>query len=166
MLPGTHLVGDYNSENVQAALCVGEYFGIDRAAAEQAIREYVPANNRSQLLHTDRNTVVVDAYNANVTSMTAALTVFKGDTVILGDMLELGEYSTEEHKAILRLVREKAFANVFLVGAEFGKVAEKERCFANVEEFADYLKTHPLTGKSILLKGSHGIRLEKLIELL
>ena len=164
MLHGTHLVGDYNSENVQAALCVGEYFGIERSVAEQAIRDYVPANNRSQLLKTKFNTVVIDAYNANVTSMTAALTAFSGDTVILGDMLELGEYSEAEHEAIVKLLRKRGFKEVLLVGSEFEKVAGDFASFADVEALKLYLTTHPLQGRHILLKGSHGIHLEKVIE--
>ena len=122
MLQGTHLVGDYNAENIQAALCVGEYFGIPREEGEAAIRAYVPDNNRSQLLKTDKNTVVVDAYNANVTSMTAAIGAFTGDTLILGDMLELGEFSAAEHQHIVDLIREKGFTEVYLVGDEFGNL--------------------------------------------
>ena len=166
MLSGTRLVGDYNSENIQAAICVGDYFGISRDAAEQAIRNYVPANNRSQLLQTEHNTVVVDAYNANVTSMTAALEAFKGDTIILGDMLELGSYSEQEHKAIVDIIRQKAFTCVLLVGSEFGKTAGDYKVFPSVEELIIYLKNNPLSGRNILLKGSHGIHLEKVIEFL
>lgn len=166
MLSGTNLVGDYNSENVQAALCVGEYFGISREDGEAAIRAYVPANNRSQLLNTSKNTVVVDAYNANVTSMTAAISAFKGDTLILGDMLELGDFSAAEHRNIVNLIAERGFENVCLVGNEFGQIDCPYLRFANVEELRQHLTEHPLTGRHILLKGSHGIHLEKLIDVL
>ena len=166
MLEGTHLVGDYNSENVQAALCVGEYFGIPRKEGEAAIRAYIPANNRSQLLQTERNTVVVDAYNANVTSMTAAIEAFKGDTLILGDMLELGTYSHEEHQHIVDLIKQKGFTEVYLVGDEFGATDTSFLKFANVDHLRLSLAIHPLAGRTILLKGSHGIHLEKLIEVL
>lgn len=166
MLQGTHLVGDYNSENVQAAICVGRYFGISQEQAEEAIRAYIPANNRSQRLETGKNIVIVDAYNANVTSMTAAITAFKGDTLILGDMLELGEYSEPEHQNIVNLIREKGVENVYLVGAEFGKTTCDYRKFASTAELKAQLEAAPLTDRHILLKGSHGIHLEQLIEVL
>ncbi|MCQ2334221.1 MAG: UDP-N-acetylmuramoyl-tripeptide--D-alanyl-D-alanine ligase [Paludibacteraceae bacterium] len=166
MLQDTHLVGDYNSENVQAALCVGEYMGIGREQGEKAIRAYIPQNNRSQLLDTQHNTVIVDAYNANVTSMNAALSAFRGDTLILGDMRELGEYSASEHQALVDLIATKSFKHVYLVGTEFGKTTapvEYQR-FENVEALKEHLAKSPLIGCHILLKGSHGIHLEKLIE--
>jgi len=166
MLEGTHLVGDYNSENVQAALCVGEYFGISRAEGEAAIRDYVPENNRSQLLKTPKNTVVVDAYNANVTSMTAAIEAFQGDTLILGDMLELGEFSASEHQHITDLIKQKGFENVLLVGKEFAGTDCTFRKFADAEQLHEELVQHPLEGRTVLLKGSHGIHLEKLIDVL
>lgn len=165
MLQDTHLVGDYNSENIQAALCVGQYFGISREQGEAAIRAYVPANNRSQRMETGKNIVIVDAYNANVTSMTAALDAFKGDTLILGDMLELGDYSQEEHQNIVNLIQKKGFEQVYLVGNEFKKTACTYTKFANVDEIKAHLEAHPITHAHILLKGSHGIHLEKLIDL-
>jgi len=163
MIEGTKLVGEYNSENVQAALTVGEYFGIPREEGEAAIRAYVPQNNRSQLLQTEKNTVVVDAYNANVTSMNAAIGSFTGDTLILGDMRELGDYSAAEHQALVDLIQEKQFADVYLVGAEFGKTACDYKKYADAEALLAYLAEHPLEGRKILLKGSHGIHLEKII---
>lgn len=173
MLSGTHLVGDYNSENIQAALCIGEYFGIPREQGEAAIRAYVPDNNRSQLLKTAKNTLVVDAYNANVTSMTAAIEAFHGDTLILGDMLELGEYSAEEHQHIVDLVASKNYSDVYLVGDEFGKTncqLPNTQCqfakYTNADQLRLTLAIHPLQGRTILLKGSHGMHLEKLIEVL
>ncbi len=166
MLSGTQLVGDYNSENIQAALCVGEYFGIPRTQGEAAIREYVPQNNRSQLLKTEKNVVIVDAYNANVTSMTAAIKAFNGDTLILGDMLELGAYSAAEHQNIVDLIREKGFTDVYLVGAEFGKTHCDFDKYTNADQLRLAIALRPITGKKILLKGSHGIHLEKIIEVL
>ena len=166
MLAGTHLVGDYNSENIQAALCVGEYFGISREEGEAAIRTYKPDNNRSQLLKTSRNTVVVDAYNANVTSMTASIEAFQGDTLILGDMLELGEYSTAEHQHIVDLLKQKGYTSVYLVGNEFAKTDCDFYKYSSAEQLRLSLALHPLSGRTILLKGSHGIHLEKLIEVL
>ena len=166
MLSGTQLVGDYNSENIQAALCVGEYFGIPRTQGEAAIREYVPQNNRSQLLKTEKNVVIVDAYNANVTSMTAAIKAFNGDTLILGDMLELGAYSAAEHQNIVDLIREQGFTDVYLVGAEFGKTNCDFDKYTNADQLRLAIALRPITGKKILLKGSHGIHLEKIIEVL
>ncbi len=167
MLSGTQLVGDYNSENIQAALCIGEYFGVSREKGEAAIRAYVPTNNRSQLLQTANNTIIVDAYNANVTSMTAAINAFEGDTLILGDMLELGDYSLQEHQAIINLIRENGFQDVYLVGNEFAATEHQPfLVFSAVEQLRLALAIKPLKGRRILLKGSHGIHLEKLIEIL
>lgn len=166
MPDGTHLVGEYNAENVSAALAVGEHFGISREEGLAAIRAYVPQNNRSQLLQTENNTVVVDAYNANVTSMTAAIAAFKGNTLILGDMLELGEYSHDEHQHIVDMIREKQFEQVYLIGGEFAATEHPYASFATVDELNAYLQEHPLVGRNILLKGSHGIHLEKAISML
>lgn len=166
MLSGTNLVGDYNSENVQAAICVGEYFGVTRENAEKAIRDYVPTNNRSQLRQTDKNTIVIDAYNANPTSMQAAIQSFKGNCFILGDMLELGEYSHLEHQNIVNLLTEAKAENVFLIGKEFSATTAHFPVFENVIAFRTYLEEHPLTNKHILLKGSRGIKLEQILDIL
>ena len=170
MLSGTKLVGAYNSENIQAAICVGEYFGIPREQAEAAIREYVPQNNRSQLLHTEHNTVVVDAYNANVTSMNAAIRSFEGDTLILGDMRELGDYAAAEHQAIIDYIKHLPLKEVMLVGEEFGKThcpqadTPARFCkFRDADALIEHLKEQPIAGRQILLKASHGILLEKVI---
>lgn len=163
MLEGTKLVGEYNSENVQAALAVGEYFGISREDGEAAIRAYVPANNRSQLMQTEKNTVVVDAYNANVTSMNAAIGSFTGDTLILGDMREMGDYSAQEHQALVDLVQRRGFKEVYLVGGELMGTRCDFQKFADADSLIAYLAENPLEGRKILLKGSHGIHLEKVI---
>lgn len=167
MLPGTQLVGEYNSENIQAAIAVGAHFGIDRETAEAAIRAYTPTNNRSQLMHTEKNTVVVDAYNANVTSMTAAINAFQGDTLILGDMLELGAYSLEEHQRMVERIAEKGFKEVYLVGGEFMQTNCPYLKFASVEQLTLYLTLHQsIESRHILVKGSRGIHLEKILALL
>ena len=163
MPEGTHLVGAYNSENVQAALCVGKYFGVSEEKALEAIRAYVPSNNRSQLMQTERNTVVVDAYNANPTSMQAAINAFKGDTYILGGMRELGEYSHLEHQNIVNMLAERKAETVLLVGDEYNQTTAPYPIFADVEALCAYLQAHPLTAKNILLKGSRGNQLEKAI---
>jgi UDP-N-acetylmuramoyl-tripeptide--D-alanyl-D-alanine ligase len=166
MPEGTHLVGNYNAENVSAAICVGKYFGVSEEQALDAIRAYIPSNNRSQLLQTERNTVVIDAYNANPTSMTAAINSFKGNTYILGGMRELGEYSHLEHQNIVNMLLERKADTVLLVGEEYKQTTAPYPIFADVEELCEYLQKQPLAGKTILLKGSRGNQLEKAIPFL
>jgi UDP-N-acetylmuramyl pentapeptide synthase len=166
MPEGTHLVGGYNAENVSAAICVGAYFGVSKEAALVAIRAYIPSNNRSQLLQTERNTVVVDAYNANPTSMSAAIKAFKGDCYILGAMRELGEYSHLEHQNIVNMLLERKADTVLLVGDEYKDTTAPYPIYDNVEALCEALRTSPLTGRTILLKGSRSNQLEKVIPLL
>lgn len=162
----THLVGGYNAENVSAAICVGRYFGVSEEAALAAIRAYIPSNNRSQLMQTGRNTVVVDAYNANPTSMTAAINAFKGNCFILGAMRELGDYSHLEHQNIVNMLLERKADRVLLVGEEYKATTAPYPIFNNVEDLCAYLQTEPLTGYTILLKGSRSNQLEKVIPFL
>ncbi len=175
MLPeGTHLVGGYNAENVSAAICVGAYFGISREQALEAIRAYVPTNNRSQLMQTERNTVIVDAYNANPTSMTAAINAFansqrptaNGQCYILGAMRELGEYSRLEHQNIVNMLLERKADKVLLVGEEYKQTTAPYPVFENIEALCAYLQEQPLSGYTILLKGSRSNQMEKVIPLL
>ncbi len=163
MPEGTHLVGAYNAENVSAALCVGKHFGVSEETALAAIRAYVPTNNRSQLLQTDRNTVVVDAYNANPTSMTAAINAFRGDTYILGAMRELGEYSHTEHQNIVNMLLERKADTVLLVGEEYSNTTAPYPVFTDTDALCDYLQAHPITGARVLLKGSRSNQLENVI---
>ena len=162
----THLVGGYNAENVSAAICVGRYFGVSEEAALAAIRAYIPSNNRSQLMQTDRNTIVVDAYNANPTSMTAAINAFKGNCYILGAMRELGEYSHLEHQNIVNMLLERKADRVLLVGEEYKATTAPYPIFNNVDDLCAYLQTEPLSGYTILLKGSRSNQLEKVIPFL
>ena len=166
MPSGTHLVGEYNAENVSAAICVGEYFGIPREQALAAIRQYVPTNNRSQAMQTANNQLIVDAYNANPTSMQAAINAFKGDTYILGAMRELGEYSHLEHQNIVNMLAERKAENVFLVGEEYMRTTSPYPVFENVEQLHKYLEMNPLRDKNILLKGSRSTQMEKLLDVL
>ena len=166
MPSGTHLVGEYNAENVSAAICVGEYFGISREQALEAIRQYVPTNNRSQSMQTASNQLIVDAYNANPTSMQAAINAFKGDTYILGAMRELGDYSHLEHQNIVNMLAERKAENVFLVGEEYLQTTSPYPVFENVEQLHKYLEDNPIKGKHILLKGSRSTRMEKLLDVL
>jgi UDP-N-acetylmuramoyl-tripeptide--D-alanyl-D-alanine ligase len=166
MPEGTHLVGGYNAENVSAAICVGEYFGISKEAALAAIRAYVPSNNRSQLMQTGRNTVVVDAYNANPTSMTAAINAFKGNCFILGAMRELGDYSHLEHQNIVNMLLERKADKVLLVGEEYKSTTAPYPIYDSVEALCEQLQKEPLEGCTVLLKGSRSNQLEKVIPLL
>ena len=163
MPEGTHLVGGYNAENVSAALCVGEYFGVSREAGLAAVRAYVPSNNRSQLMQTEKNTVVVDAYNANPTSMQAAINAFKGNCYILGAMRELGEYSHLEHQNIVNMLLERKAEKVLLVGEEYQETTAPYPVFADVDALSEYLQREPLSGYTVLLKGSRSNQLEKVI---
>ncbi len=166
MPDGTHLVGEYNAENVSAAICVGEHFGISREQALEAIRQYVPTNNRSQKMQTDNNQLIVDAYNANPTSMQAAINAFKGDTYILGAMRELGEYSHLEHQNIVNMLAERKADIVFLVGEEYMQTTSPYPVFENVEQLHKHFEEQPLKGKKILLKGSRSTQMEKLLDVL
>ena len=166
MPDGTHLVGEYNAENVSAAICVGAHFGISREQALEAIRQYVPTNNRSQKMQTANNQLIVDAYNANPTSMQAAINAFKGDTYILGAMRELGEYSHLEHQNIVNMLAERKAENVFLVGEEYMQTTSPYPVFENVEMLHKHLEEQPIKGKNILLKGSRSTQMEKLLDVL
>ena len=166
MPDGTRLIGAYNAENVSAALCVGEYFGIDREQGLEAIRQYVPTNNRSQSMQTVHNHLIVDAYNANPTSMQAAINAFKGDTYILGAMRELGEYAHLEHQNIVNMLAERKADTVFLVGEEYLQTTSPYPVYEKVEQLYEYLVANPLKGKNILLKGSRSTRMEKLLDVL
>jgi UDP-N-acetylmuramoyl-tripeptide--D-alanyl-D-alanine ligase len=165
----SQLIGQYNFENILAAVCVGVYFGLKDLEITSAIENYVPSNNRSQLTRTAKNTLILDAYNANPSSLTAAIENFsllEGDkVVVVGDMLELGSESTQEHRNIAVLIASKKFSNVLYVGEEFGKLkAEFEaHFFNNTDQALDWLNAHPIEGATILVKGSRGVKLEKLI---
>ena len=166
MPAGTNLVGEYNAENVSAAICVGEHFGIFREQALEAIRQYVPTNNRSQHMQTAHNQLVVDAYNANPTSMQAAISVFNGDTFILGAMRELGDYTHLEHQNIVNMLAERKADMVFLVGKEYRLTTSPYPIFDTVEELHAYLEQHPLRDRKILLKGSRSTKMETLLDIL
>ena len=175
----TNLVGAYNADNVMAALAVGTYFGVPADQALAAIAAYVPSNNRSQMMTTGRNTLIVDAYNANPTSVEAALNNFaiaeaSEKVIMLGDMLELGEDSLEEHKAALERALGLNPDMLCLVGSEFGRALEYfPECdekgmvwFETSSELAGYIIENPLEGALVLIKGSRGTRMEKVIEAL
>lgn len=162
----TQLVGAYNLPNALAATAIGAYFNISSTEIQEALEAYEPRNKRSQLTQTERNTLIIDAYNANPTSMSAAIDNFKQMTVdakvlILGDMRELGADSLKEHAHIVALLNEAAFNTVLLVGDQFCEVAGSFTCFKTTAALNEYLASHPFTGQYILIKGSRGIQLEK-----
>ncbi|MEE1090299.1 MAG: UDP-N-acetylmuramoyl-tripeptide--D-alanyl-D-alanine ligase [Paludibacteraceae bacterium] len=173
----THFVGAYNLDNMLAAITVGLHFGVNEKDICDAISNYVPANNRSQLTKTERNTLIVDAYNANPTSMMAAIDNFdimegENKMAILGDMLELGEQSELEHKNIVRRLMESKIEKIILVGKEFSKcIMNNAQCtidtrFVVYESLDAMLETQciaSLQSQLVLLKGSNGIGLYKLI---
>jgi UDP-N-acetylmuramoyl-tripeptide--D-alanyl-D-alanine ligase len=172
-LAKSNLIGKYNFENIMAAITVGNYFGVPGTSIDSSINCYFPRNNRSQLVKTQRNTLIIDCYNANPTSMEAAImnlydTNEKNKTLILGDMLELGKESDNEHKKILQLIESLKFRKVYLVGDNFKKSeSDFEFLFFNdVQELNKVLSKHPESGKFILIKGSRGIKLEKCIDYL
>ncbi len=168
----TCLMGDYNFENLMAGICVAKYLNIPRDALREAIENYVPDNNRSQLLHKATNEIILDAYNANPTSMQAALENFSRlerpcKVAILGDMFELGQYSQQEHHHIVRTVEQLALDQTFLIGEAFYQHASSGiKAFRQTQELIHWLKDHPLTGCTILIKGSRGMALERLIDYL
>jgi len=169
----THLVGSYNFENVAAAIGVGQYFGVDEKDIITALEAYTPTNSRSQVIETEKNRIIMDAYNANPTSMRAALTNFANicgeqHLLILGDMRELGTASEEEHRNILGLMKELGFKAAYLVGPNFCAYNENPdwMTFAKVEDMCEFLESHKIEGKTMLVKGSRGIKLEKVLPLL
>ncbi len=175
----TQLIGQYNINNILAALCIGEFFNIDKDLSIDAIQSYTPSNNRSQFLKTSNNSIVIDAYNANPVSMEASITNFAkldhpNKVYILGDMLELGEDSIAEHYNILKILNEITSSNdlIYIVGNQFKTCTndsyykENQISFISNIELKEYLKNNPLKGKFILIKGSRGIKLETVIDFL
>ena len=172
------LEGDYNLKNIAAAMSIGRYFDVDEQRIRHAIATFTPTNNRSQRTVTDHNILIIDCYNANPSSMRASLESFLTEKseqpriCILGDMLELGEWSAEEHRSILELVVAGDFERIWLVGKHFTEAAatigndERVSCFTSREEVAERLAADPIEGGLVLVKGSHSIGLEKLIPLL
>lgn len=167
----THLIGAYNIYNMLAAATIGLQFGVSEAQICHALENYIPSNNRSQLTVTDHNKLIVDTYNANPTSMAAALRNFSMMDVapkmaILGDMRELGSVSAEEHQKVVDMLKANGLTDIWLVGAEFAKTDCDFRKFADVEEVKVEIAKNAPKDKYILIKGSNGIKLFQLPELL
>jgi UDP-N-acetylmuramoyl-tripeptide--D-alanyl-D-alanine ligase len=167
------LVGKYNYENILAAITIGNFFNVENNLIIKAIEEYIPSNNRSQIIKSERNTIIMDAYNANPSSMEVAIDNFsaisyENKIVILGDMFELGNDSEKEHKNILNLINRKNFSKILLVGNMFYKINKNKNIptFQNIEDLAIWLKKNELKGATILVKGSRGVKMEKILEAL
>lgn len=170
----THLIGIYNANNINAALTVGKYFGVDDLAIKEALESYVPENNRSQLLSKGTNQIILDAYNANPSSMSVAIENFlqldnENKIMILGDMFELGEESREEHKTIVNSLLNKNEVDCCFIGKEFyANQIDKNNFhfYETFESFSDYLKNIKIENSSILIKGSRGMALERTLNFL
>ncbi len=169
----SNLTGDYNFENILAAACIGNYFKVDPLLIQKALKEYYPQNNRSQLIIKDGLKITMDAYNANPTSMQASIKSFLSDNsafsfLILGDMLELGTYSANEHIAILELIKNYRPRQVFTVGKNFLEISQDYNCqsFLNVGMLCEFLQQNPIKTGQVLIKGSRAIQLEKVLSCL
>jgi UDP-N-acetylmuramoyl-tripeptide--D-alanyl-D-alanine ligase len=169
----THLVGKYNYYNLLCAAATGNYFHVEEKQINEALSEYIPSNNRSQLFDSGKNKLILDMYNANPSSMEAAIENFSAmkngsKMLILGDMLELGTESGKEHAGIVELLKQKNLSDCILIGPEFYSLSATSNLvhFKDASEAAEFLEKHPQEGKTILIKGSRGIKLETLVPLL
>lgn len=167
----THMIGSYNLDNVLAAVAVGRFFKIPAERISRAIAAYAPTNNRSQFKKTENNELIIDAYNANPSSMKVALDNFitmpvQPKAIILGDMRELGPTSDELHAEVVEQIKKGQFDKVFLCGEHFSKVGKEFSPFATTEAMTEELRRQPLKGYHILIKGSHSMGLEKLADIL
>lgn len=167
----SHLTGSYNFENILVAIAIGLKFGLTANEVNAGIEGYNPQNNRSQIVKTANNTIICDYYNANPTSMLAAiknLSELKADNkvLILGDMFELGNDAELEHQTIVSEALSHNFTDCVFIGSEFCKVTQsaKAKFFANTLEALNYLKVQPLQNALVLLKGSRGMKLESLLD--
>ena len=164
----TKLIGSYNTSNIIAAYTIASYFGVDEKSIVESLQNYIPSNNRSELKITDsKNTLILDAYNANPTSMSLSIDSFlqvkkKSYWLILGDMLELGKICLEEHQKIIDRLEEKNAKNVIIVGDEFGRCKHSYKHFDTVDLASKWITTRPIINSHVLLKGSRGIKLEQL----
>ena len=165
----THLIGLYNANNLNAALCIGKYFGVENISIKDALESYIPENNRSQLLKKGSNQIILDAYNANPSSMTVAIENFlqlenPNKISILGDMFELGKESQKEHQAVVSLLLNSEKIICYFIGAAFyaNSIAKDNFFFyESFDDFSEYLKNIQLQNNTILIKGSRGMALEQ-----
>jgi UDP-N-acetylmuramoyl-tripeptide--D-alanyl-D-alanine ligase len=167
----TKLVGDYNKPNVEAAICVGDFFNIPFDTIRNAIESYLPNNARSQLIEKGSNKIILDAYNANPNSMQAALENFSvqefpNKMVMLGAMMELGKEGPREHQQVVDLLKKMHFSSVILVGGDFEQVQHSYMYFKNVDEACSWIKSNMPSDANILIKGSRSTKMEKLLDVL
>ncbi|MDR0825467.1 MAG: UDP-N-acetylmuramoyl-tripeptide--D-alanyl-D-alanine ligase [Prevotella sp.] len=167
----TNMIGEYNLSNALAAITVGKYLGVKAPLICKAIEEYIPTNNRSQLKDTGKNMLIIDAYNANPTSMHAALENFdhlevNKKVLILGDMKELGSDTDAEHQKVADYITRHKFDKVIFIGDNFSRVDTNYLRFKDLDALKEYLIDNPIEDSYILLKGSRGVQLERCIELL
>ena len=168
----SNLVGIYNAYNILAALTIGLHFGVEIQKIKEAIENYIPSNNRSQILKTKSNTLILDCYNANPSSCSSAVEAFANmqanrKMVFMGAMKELGEVSQKEHENILSQIKSKNFERIVLVGKEYKAVAKDEvECFETSEEFKQFLLANPIENATILIKGSRSTKMEILKDVL
>jgi UDP-N-acetylmuramoyl-tripeptide--D-alanyl-D-alanine ligase len=165
------MIGSYNFENIAAALCIGKYFEVEPTKAQHAIADYLPGNMRSQVIQKGTNTIILDAYNANPSSMQAAVESLadmkaKNKVAIVGDMYELEEEAEKEHRTLGNLLQEKKLDRVYLCGTLIR--AAKEECpaaryFETRELLVDELRKNPITDSTILVKASRGMGLEGVV---
>lgn len=166
------IYGDYNQLNANAAHAIGKYFKISEPFLTQAIESYIPTNNRSQIIKTERNTLYMDAYNANPSSMHTAIEYFGKQDIpnkrlILGEMGELGKFAQSEHHGIIRQIKSEEYRSIFLVGSKFEEFADADHIFfRDVDHLIDYLKTEEISDSHILIKGSRSVALERITDFL
>lgn len=173
LLVKTNLIGSYNFENVMAAVSIGHYFDIDDMNIKKALENYIPSNHRSQLIKTENNTIIMDSYNANPTSMKAAIEnftnmTFKNKSLLLGDMFELGENSDDEHRNIIKFIEDGTYTNIFLVGNHFFNIDSSISIhkFEETNQLLEYLSENKILDQIILIKGSRGMKLERCLDYL
>lgn len=168
----TQITGKYNFINCLAAVCIGHYFHVEEHLINEALSNYVPAMNRSQMVKTKTNSILLDAYNANPNSMKAAIENFvdyaaDNKWLLLGDMFELGDYSKEEHEAIVNLLQAKKMTNVYLVGTEFSSLENNPfKTFKTTDDCLNEMKSNKIENATVLIKGSRGMKMETLQEAL
>jgi UDP-N-acetylmuramoyl-tripeptide--D-alanyl-D-alanine ligase len=165
----TQLVGDYNLPNILCAVVIGKYFNVPEEKIKSAIENYTPSNSRSQLVQKETNNIILDAYNANPTSMKAAIENFAGlqaskKVLMLGGMMELGAESLEEHISIIDLIRKYNWAEVVLVGGDFGRINHGFAFFANATEAKEWFARQGFMDTHLLIKGSRSMQMEKILE--
>ena len=169
----SNLFGEYNVENLAAAICIGKYFNMSNTLIKEGVENCIPNSNRSQIIEKGSNKIILDAYNANPTSMQLALVNFndiseKNKILFIGDMYELGENSHEMHQDIVSTIEEMNFDQTYLLGDLFNKTkfSSKIKAFANLEDLNNNINLEEISNSTILIKGSRGMQLEKILDFL